>query len=227
VRTNRVLAVVLAVLLYVLARQAGLALPSWPEPGSWYFNPFSWQLLFTLGILAGVLWGDGRVPYSPVAFAASLWVLAFGLVVATNGFGFVTDLDQPMRHAADAMDKSNLGLGRLIHFLALAYVLSQIPLGAWLARTAAGGEIARLGRFGLPVFAVGSFLSALGEVTMTLSEVRYSASPALIGMVFTMIGVGVLFGLARYLEWTKSSSGRLSGTSYASRLAFWSPLPRS
>jgi hypothetical protein len=153
-------------------------------------------------------------------------ILVFGIVVASDGFGLVPGLDGALRPAIDGIDKSNLALGRLVHFLALAYVLSQIPLGAVLSKTIAGREISRLGRNALPVFAVGSFLSALGEVTMTLSEVRYSASPSLIGMVFTLLGIGVLFCLARYLEWSKSESGRVPGAQFRSRWAPWSPLPR-
>jgi hypothetical protein len=34
--------------LYLAARQFGWNLPSFPE-GSWYFNPFCWQVLFVLG----------------------------------------------------------------------------------------------------------------------------------------------------------------------------------
>jgi hypothetical protein len=125
------------------------------------------------------------------------------------------------------VDKSNLGLVRLIHFLALAYLLSQLPLGAALARTRAGGELQRLGRQALPVFAVGSFLTAVGEVIMTLSEVRYSTSPALVGMVFTLLGAISLFLLARYLEWAKTNSGRKPSVLLSSRPASSSLLPRS
>ena len=37
-----------SVLLYFAARQLGWNLPSYPS-GVWYFNPFTWQLLFLLG----------------------------------------------------------------------------------------------------------------------------------------------------------------------------------
>jgi hypothetical protein len=125
------------------------------------------------------------------------------------------------------VDKSNLGLVRLVHFLALAYLLSQLPLGAALAQTRAGGELQRLGRQALLVFAVGSFLTAVGEVIMTLSEVRYSTSPALVGMVFTLLGAISLFLLARYLEWAKTNSGRKPSVLLSSRPASSSLLPRS
>jgi hypothetical protein len=64
----------------------------------------------------------------------------------------------------------------------------------------------RLGRNALPVFAVGSVLSALGEVTMTLAAVKSSASPHLVGMVFTLVGIFGLLALARYLEWKRNGA---------------------
>ena len=45
--------------LYAAARVFGLNLPNWPEAGGWFFNPIAWQLVFTLGLVAAVLWRDG------------------------------------------------------------------------------------------------------------------------------------------------------------------------
>lgn len=213
---NAGLALAVSVAIYVASRY-GLAFPSWPEPGTWFFNPFSWQLIFTLGILSGVACRGRSVPFSPLAMAASIGILAFGLIAVTNGFGLRPGLWDSARGVLD-VDKSNLGLVRMLHFLALAYVLSQIPLGSALAGSIVGQEVQRLGRNALPVFAVGSFLSAVGQVTMTLSEVRYSASPPLIGMVFTVFGVVGLFLLARYLEWSRGGSAQQPRALRSSRL---------
>ena len=35
--------------LYLAARQWGWNLPTYPDGGVWYFNPFTWQFLFVLG----------------------------------------------------------------------------------------------------------------------------------------------------------------------------------
>ncbi len=226
VRLHPLLAVAASLSLYVAARLAGLNMPSWPEPGSWYFNPFAWQLLFTVGILTGIAWGHGTAPHSRPLFIGSALIVGLSAVIATDAFWLWPGLWESIRHSLD-VDKSNLGLVRLIHFLALAYLLSQLPLGAALARTRAGGELQRLGRQALPVFAVGSFLTAVGEVIMTLSEVRYSTSPALVGMVFTLLGAISLFLLARYLEWAKTNSGRKPSVLLSSRPASSSLLPRS
>ncbi|WP_262299983.1 OpgC family protein [Microvirga sesbaniae] len=204
-RIHVVLAAVVSLSLYALARADVLALPSWPEPGRWFFNPFAWQLLFTLGIFTGALLSEKRVPYWRPAFLASIAILVASLVTMTNAFGLAPNLLWSAIVNIDII-KSDLGLGRLIHFLALAYVVTQLRLGEALQGTVFGTELSRLGRNALPVFAVGSILSAFGEVTMTLAAVKSSASPPIVGMVFTVFGILGLLLLARYLEWKKKGS---------------------
>jgi hypothetical protein len=63
----------------------------------------------------------------------------------------------------------------------------------------------RLGRNALTSFAFGSLLSAAGQVIMTLAAVKSSASPQIIGVVFTVLGIIGLLALARYLEWNKQN----------------------
>ena len=41
---------------YLLVKLTGFDLPNWPEPGGWFFNPLAWQLVFTVGVLAGARW---------------------------------------------------------------------------------------------------------------------------------------------------------------------------
>jgi hypothetical protein len=41
--------------LYAAARAFDLNLPNWPQPGGWFFNPFAWQLVFTMGVVAALV----------------------------------------------------------------------------------------------------------------------------------------------------------------------------
>ena len=205
-RIHVALAAAVSIGIYALARADVLALPSWPEPGRWFFNPFAWQLLFTLGIFAGAFLSQmKRIPYWRPGFIGSMAVLGASFIVMMNGFGLAPNLLWGAFNTVDLV-KSDLGLGRLVHFLALVYVVTQLRLGQALETTAIGAEMARLGRYSLPVFAFGSILSALGEVTMTLAAVKSSASPHVVGMVFTLFGILGLHLLARYLEWKKKGS---------------------
>jgi hypothetical protein len=123
----------------------------------------------------------------------------------TDTFGLTVGLRDHTFSVWD-LTKQDLGLGRLIHFMALAYVICQLPLGDALKRTFVGPDLMRLGRNSLMIFAAGSILSALGQVIMTLAAVKSSASPQVIGMIFTLAGVMGLLALARYLEWNKFNS---------------------
>ncbi len=226
-RIHVVLAIAISVGIYALARADILAFPSWPEPGKWFFNPFAWQFLFTIGIATGAFLVRPGIPYLRLAFASAVILLVASLVIMTEGFGMAPGL---LWNAFNDLDiiKSDLGLGRLVHFLALAYVVSQLRLGQVLQGTAFGAEMMRLGRNSLPVFAVGSVLSALGEITMTLAAVKSSASPHIVGMVFTLIGIIGLLALARYLEWKKGIAAPREGR--AGQLGHFGmpsgPLPR-
>ena len=223
-RVHVLAALGVAVALYGAARLAGLALPSWPEPGVWYFNPFAWQLLFTVGVVCGVLFGAERPARSDRLVRLSWAVVALGALVVTEGFGLLSGLRDWVFARFD-LTKGDLGILRLLHFLALAYLVATLRLGAGLAETRVGAELRRLGRNGLAVFAVGSLLSALGQTVVALAAVRESASPQLLGMLFTLAGLAALVALGHYLEWNRS--GRASGAGSRSRRSSSpSPLPR-
>ena len=44
----------LSTALWLAAGFMGVNLPSWPEVYGWFFNPFAWQLLFTIGAFAAL-----------------------------------------------------------------------------------------------------------------------------------------------------------------------------
>jgi hypothetical protein len=209
-------------LIYLAARLGGLALPNWPEAGTWFFNPFAWQLTFTLGILAGVLFRERSVPYSAPVFTGALAILLASLVVLKDGFGLAPGLWEAFRDQFDAV-KQDEGVFRLLHFMALAYVVHQLRLAALLGRGRIGAELERLGRHGLPVFAAGSLLCAGGQILMRLTDAAEAASPALVGLVYTLVGAGGLVVLARYLEWTSSTAGRVASSARVSSAALFSP----
>lgn len=188
--------------IYVLARMGLLTLHSWPEPGTWFFNPFAWQLLFTLGIVTGILTIGRPLPYNRALVLSAWAIVVLSALATTAGFGLLPWLPELAGTNLDLV-KHDLGLARTIHFLALAYLLTQLPLGRFLKTTPVGPDLIRLGQNALTIFAAGSLLSAAGQVIMTLAAVKSSASPQMIGMVFTILGIIGLVALARYLEWNK------------------------
>jgi hypothetical protein len=201
VRVSPWLALGVSLAIYAIARIAGLALPSWPEPGTWFFNPLAWQLVFTLGIVGCVLWRDRPIPKSPILYwaaAAALIVAAFGV---TDGFWELPGVRDGLFAHLDLF-KPDLGLVRLAHFVVLAYFVSQTPVAA-VERTGIGRELQRLGRYSLPIFALGSILSCAGQAVMQAATVQIPDWVATIGLVYTLFGILGLFLFARYLERNK------------------------
>src|SRR6266567_5283880 len=63
-------------------------------------------------------------------------------------------------------DKRVLGIARLVHFLALAYVVHYSGLTQLLRRTAIFAPLCLIGRYSLPVFATGAILCTIGLMVM-------------------------------------------------------------
>jgi hypothetical protein len=204
-RLSASLALGASITVYLAARFCGLTLPNWPEPGAWFFNPFAWQLIFTIGILSSILWRQAPPRYSESFYPISVLGLVLSAVIVTD----VAGLEPGLRDWAFArfdVPKQNLGLGRLTHFLMLAYVIAQTPWLSAMTKTAAGQSLQRLGRHSLAVFALGSVLSCVGQALTRVAEAQFSFGPAVVGPLYTIFGIIGLFLFARYLEWNKLDS---------------------
>jgi hypothetical protein len=156
--------------VYLLARTCSLTIPTWPAEGGWFFNPFAWQLLFTIGLFVGLRLKaathfKSAAPFNGGLFAMSLAVLLLSALIVTNGFGLVPGLWDGVRDNLDD-DKRVLGIARLVHFLALAYVVHYSGLTQLLRRTAIFAPLCLIGRYSLPVFATGAILCTIGLAVM-------------------------------------------------------------
>jgi hypothetical protein len=161
------LALAASAALYVMADALGVNLPAFPR-GGWYFNPLAWQFLFVLGAWSGLgaaawLWSLIRLP--AVLTTAGAYVL-FGLLVVIAWHTphlapYVPDwFDLPL-------SKTNLGVMRLAHFLAIAILVDRfIPadcgaLKSWILR-----PIINCGQHSLEVFCLGVVLAFAGYVAV-------------------------------------------------------------
>ena len=183
-------------LLYAIAASFRLNLPLFPLGGGWYMSPLAWQFLFVVGFVAGAGLKDGRpMPYSPWIF----WpALAYVVVTGAWVYFGLTDYspDLPLPFVLAGNDKTYLTANRLIHVLALAYVVGFSGIAAWLRPRLSGrNPVVMLGRHSLAIFCVGSFLSMIGLILR----------PELNGDIgfdtlVTAGGLAILFGLAAILE---------------------------
>lgn len=159
-----------SIALWAAAGQFRLNFPNFPNPGGWFFNPFSWQLLFVVGLLSGTAMKQGKrfVPNTAWLRWLSGLFLLFILVwmkvpaVGEAGrwfLGQVAGLGAPFY--ITWFDKTFVALPRLLHALALVAFLSSLVSVRRIAESRFAAPLILLGRHGLPVFATGSVLSIL------------------------------------------------------------------
>jgi hypothetical protein len=168
------------------------------DEGYWFLNPWSWQFLFVIGIIAMThVRRGGSLPRSwwlilpSVAYllVSAAWVLfswwsidfSFGLPAVLTGF-----------------DKTFLSLTRLLHVLALAYLLAITPLVSRLTRLDTNHPLVMIGRNSLAVFIFGTILAMAGQVLLFVT-----GKNPIIGSLFVVAGVGLHFIYAYYLDWLK------------------------
>jgi hypothetical protein len=157
----------LSIVLWICAWVWQINMPNYPQPGGWFFNPFSWQIIFLAGIIAGLAMKGGKqIPFNPVLFWLCIAYLIFAATwVLVPLWGLEHNRGLPSLMVT--FDKTYVGLPRLLHILALAYVLSQLSIVAKLASAGIMTPIRSLGRHSLPVFAFGSLLSITGIIIKT------------------------------------------------------------
>jgi hypothetical protein len=192
--------------LYAVARAFELNLPSWPLEGSWYFNPLAWQLIFAIGLFVGRRLKTGGIGYDRRAFALCLTLVAASAVVTTDGFGLAPGLWNGARELLDH-DKTDLGLVRLVHFLALAYVVAHSGLTRLLRPTPIFAPLALMGRYSLPVFATGCVLTAVGEVIVETRPEDFT-HPLTLGGLIVAGGIVVHYVVARLLASRRAAQPR-------------------
>ena len=182
--------------IWFLSGYYSVAPVNYPTQGVWFLNPLSWQFLFAIGIAAmSYVKQGGRFDQNrPLLFAAigylvfSLlwlrlphpnWDISFGLPAVLTGF-----------------DKTYLSATRLLHVLAIAYVIAALPALSGKARLDMSHPLAILGKHSLPVFIAGTILAMAGQAVRNVYPVSLSLDTLLIAT-----GIMAQFALVYYLEW--------------------------
>ncbi|WP_338526909.1 OpgC domain-containing protein [Pseudomonas batumici] len=195
----------LSVLLYLLAPwfQWNLAAQ---EGGVWFFNPMAWQLLFVLGGAAAI---HGQRESRPETRALSRQPLFVTCVVyLLLCAGIALSWKWPELHDAFMpkllgewlypISKTNLSPARLLHFLAMAYVVAKLlPNGVWLDHWLAR-QSRRMGRYSLEVFCFGVLLAPLADMLNAQAGDTWPVQ------VFSaLLGVALMTALAGWLDLNK------------------------
>jgi hypothetical protein len=210
-RLRPTLALGASLLLYALTWRFGWNLPSYPD-GTWYFNPFAWQLLFVFGAwcamggaerLAGVL-------RSPVTLAIAAVYLAFAFVISLTWSvpGMSQYVPTWLEEAIYPIDKSNLDVLRFAHFLALAVVTVRFVPRDWpLLKSWWTWPAIVCGQHSLEIFCLGVFLSVSAHFAMV------EVSPAFwMQLLASGLGILIMVATAALITWYKRAEGRSPGS---------------
>jgi hypothetical protein len=144
-------------------------LPSLTQSEGWVFNPFAWQFLFSIGVVAAYLRNDAWRADSRVLFWLCVAYVVFALVIVAP-WTKIPGLAEARLLPAELVlpiTKRNLSVWRIAHFIALAYLaVSLIPQDAgWLSQAWAQ-RLIDAGRHSLPVFCLGIVLSLAAFVVL-------------------------------------------------------------
>lgn len=189
--------------LYFAARQFGWNLPAYPY-GVWYFNPFTWQLLFVFGAwfaLGGAL-KSRSVIRSKVLLYFGIAYLLFSLVMTMAGrFPDTGHMIMPdwLFDAFNPNDKTNLAPYRVLHFVIIAFFVTRFVPKEWKGlEWPVFQPLIKCGQQSLAVFCVGVFLSFVGHFQLMMS------SGSLLAQIFvSAAGIGIMTGVAYYISWSK------------------------
>jgi hypothetical protein len=188
--------------LYVIARVFDWSLPAFPT-GTWYFNPFCWQLLSVLGAWFAVsgarltAWAL-RMPW--LRIGAALY-LGFALVATISArvpaiAAYVPDLGlDPLAPG----DKENLAAYRVVHLLALALLFNAFVPRDWPALKSVWLQpVMKCGDEWLASFCVGVFLSFAGHFVLITAP-----NSIAIQVLVSIAGIAIMTAVAYYIAWSR------------------------
>lgn len=177
--------------------------PDFPDR-EWFFNPFGWQLLF----FTGFAFARGWLPAPPIkrgwVIAAAIFVL-ITIPMAKWGIAKHYDILREIREIVwPVRAKTDFGLLRYIHFLALAYVALAIVNGReHLLRSDWVKPIITVGQNSLAVFLLSMGLARIAGMVLDLIG-RSDLSFALINLS----GMAVLIGFAYWCTFLRKQPWR-------------------
>jgi hypothetical protein len=187
--------------LYLASHIMGWNLPTYPTAQGWFFNPLTWQLLFTLGFVCGALYALGeKITFNLWAFGLAVAYLVFAAIVAVFSLWPASPIFGLPAFVA-GFDKGGLSIPRVLHVAALIYVVVNLPVNAWLRQVSENNALVIVGRHALPIFCSGSILSMAAVI------IREQLGGSLL-LDIELVGGGLLVQilLALVIEWNRRAA---------------------
>ena len=194
------MALVASAVLYALMWTFDWNIPAYPS-GTWAFNPFAWQLLFVFGAwcaLGGAQrlnrWLNSRVVIG-LAFAYLLFAFSIAMTWYFPRLGaFVPHF---VGEAIYPIDKTNLDILRILHFLSLSVIVVWLVPQNWSALKSRWCWPAIVcGQHSLGIFCLGVFLSFAGHFVFTEVSNR-----VLTHVIVSLSGIVIMVGVAALISW--------------------------
>jgi hypothetical protein len=194
-----------SIALYVVARHLDWNLSAYPD-GRWYFNPFCWQLLFVLGAWLALSGAKAMrtihaLQKLSILRIAALLYLLFALTVTLAGKfpQLAAMMPEPVLEIFLPNDKENIAPYRVLHFLALAFLVSYLVPRDWRGfQWPALQPLMKCGEEWLPVFCAGVFLSFAGHVILITGPDSLAVQ-----ILVSIAGMAAMTGVAYYVSWSR------------------------
>ncbi len=201
-RFSKWLAIAAVLLTWFVASFGYLDMPRAPwNDETWFFNPFSWQLVF----FSGFAFMRGWLP-APPADKRLIWAAALYLAICLPlEWAPLLKAFPVLQETRDwlypVVNKTHQGIFRYIHFIALAYV-SYVAVGE-------GGRhlkgpivrvICKVGQQSLGIFLLTLALSFTGSALLNVIGRTYFTVP-----LINLGGMAIMIGVAYMIAWFKST----------------------
>ncbi|HVE09233.1 MAG TPA: OpgC domain-containing protein [Paraburkholderia sp.] len=159
------------------------------DGAQWDFNPFAWQLMFVLGVLARC-----QPLYQRASAHRYGWVVtALAVCAVTAGAYYRLFVEST---PFDASFKQNLSLLRVLNFAALAWLAAHLTRAGWAKRAAERLPwIGQIGRKGMLCFVAGTVISLLVDSLLYKATDGYLDVP--LGLVADAVAIGALIAVAK------------------------------
>lgn len=196
------IALIASAALYALMWQFAWNFPAYPS-GGWVFNPLAWQLLFVFGAwcaLGGARnltrWMNSRIV---VGLASAYLVFAFFIAMTWYFPRLGVYVPRIVGEVIYPIDKTNLDVLRILHFLALAVITVYFVPRDWpLLRSRVFWPAIICGQHSLETFCLGVFLSFAGHFVFTEVSNRLAVQIAV-----SLCGIAIMVAAAAVLSWYK------------------------
>jgi hypothetical protein len=196
-------ALALSVVLYAVTWEFDLYLPAYPN-GTWFFNPFAWQLLFVFGAWCAL--GGARrmqrILSSRVTLGLCIAYLVFAFCVTLTWHVPRLNVFMPrwLESWMYPINKTDLDVLRFAHFLALAAVTVHFVHADWPGLKSRWlRPVILCGQHSLEIFCLGVFLAFAGH--FVLAEM---SGGAWMHFAVSVTGIVIMSAAAWLFSWYKT-----------------------